>query len=59
MHELWYKVTTAATVNMIRDYATAKNLEKNGAEIEVVYKYSDLDRKSNRPGHYVGKIKTR
>ena len=48
MHELWYKVTTAATVNMIRSYEMAQRLKANGAQVEVVYKYVYLDRVTDK-----------
>lgn len=47
MHELWYKVVTPYTTNMIRDYELAKQTEKNDAIVEAVYKKVDLDREVN------------
>lgn len=44
MHELWYKVTTPAATNEIRSYGMAKKAAANGAKVEIIYKYKDLDR---------------
>ena len=44
MHELWYKVITPAATNEIRSYEMAKKAAANGAQVEIVYKYKDLDR---------------
>ncbi len=44
MHELWYKVITPAATNEIKSYELAKRAAANGAKVETIYKYKDLDR---------------
>jgi len=42
MNEVWYKIVTPQTTVEIQDYATAKRLERNGAQVERIYKYKNL-----------------
>lgn len=44
MNEVWYKIVTPQATVEITDYETAKRFEKNGAQVERIYKYKDLDR---------------
>ena len=45
MNEVWYKIVTPRATVEIKDYETAKRFEKNGANVERIYKYKDLDRR--------------
>lgn len=44
MNEVWYKIVTPQATVEVKDYETAKRFEKNGANVERIYKYEDLDR---------------
>lgn len=46
MNEVWYKIVTPQATVEIKDYETAKRFEKNGANVERIYKYKDLDRRN-------------
>jgi hypothetical protein len=45
MNEVWYKIVTPQATVEIRDYSTAKRFERNGAQVERIYKDKDLDRR--------------
>ena len=45
MNEVWYKVVTPQATVEIQSYEIAKRFEREGAQIELIYKYFDLDRK--------------
>jgi tagatose-1,6-bisphosphate aldolase len=45
MNEVWYKIVTPQATVEIKDYETAKRFETNGANVERIYKYKDLDRR--------------
>lgn len=46
MNEVWYKIVTPQATVEIKDYETAKRFAKNGANVERIYKYKDLDRRN-------------
>ncbi len=43
MNEVWYKIVTPQATVEIQDYATAKRFERNGAQVERIYRFKNLE----------------